>query len=177
MSTDEREYNLAVLKQHLANGANWFYWIAGLSLINLLIAIAGGKIHFIVGSSFVEVCSGVAEAAGPILKSLAFIFSFLILGFYLFLGRYANRAAKWAFIIGMVIYGIDGLVYLLVEDFLPAAFHGYVLYKLYTGMAVIPEYLALQQDIIDNPPVAETATETLPVEEPAVAIDAAPTEE
>ena len=33
----------------LRSGARWFYWVAGLSLVNTAAAFAGGHIHFVVG--------------------------------------------------------------------------------------------------------------------------------
>ena len=43
------ESQVRLLFQQGANGANWFYWIAGLSLINSVITLVGGKISFVLG--------------------------------------------------------------------------------------------------------------------------------
>lgn len=163
-----REFDSEALYNQIKSGAHWFYWIAGLSLVNLIIGIAGSDVHFIVGSSFVEFCTGLIKSdssPGEILGGAGAAF---ILGFYVYLGRTASTPYKWAFMIGMIIYALDGLLYLIFSDVLPALFHAYVLYRLFTGMKSIDAYLALQQDINNNPlanqePVAETTVEATPV--------------
>ena len=147
MSTDIREFDLEGFKQQIGSGANWFYWIAGLSFINLLIMLGDGNIHFIVGSSFVEFCAAVGKEGG----SVGYVGSFFVLGLFLFLGRFANRPVKWAFMLGMVVYALDGFLYVAFEDILPALFHVYVLFRLYKGMSAVTPYLELRQDLADNP--------------------------
>ena len=83
----------------------------------------------------------------------------------------ANQPVRWPFIAGIIIYGLDGLLYLSFGDFLPAIFHVYVLYKLYQGMNLVNPYLQLQLDLADNPVIEVVPTE--PAEE--VRADAAET--
>lgn len=46
VSPDTQGVNRNFLEQQCASGANWFYWIAALSLINSVIFISGGKSQF-----------------------------------------------------------------------------------------------------------------------------------
>ncbi len=36
-------------EQVVKSGANWFVWIAGLSVVNSIVGMSGGHLHFIVG--------------------------------------------------------------------------------------------------------------------------------
>ena len=48
LSSEPEEVSPETLAQ-LKSGANWFYWIAGLSLINSAIFVFGGNVNFIAG--------------------------------------------------------------------------------------------------------------------------------
>ena len=48
----------------LRSGARWFYWVAGLSLVNTAAAFAGGHVHFMVGLGITQVVDAVAHRAG-----------------------------------------------------------------------------------------------------------------
>src|ERR1044071_6443875 len=39
----------AVLEKQLKGGGSWFYWIAGLSLVNSVLALSGSETRFILG--------------------------------------------------------------------------------------------------------------------------------
>jgi hypothetical protein len=45
----------------------------------------------------------------------------------------ASKGAGWAFIVGMVVYGLDALIMLWATDWLSLAFHGLALYFMYRG--------------------------------------------
>src|SRR5574340_77246 len=57
-----------LMARHL-NGANWFYWIAGLSVVNSVIVLFGGAWYFLVGlgaTQFVDgFMMGMIEVSGP----------------------------------------------------------------------------------------------------------------
>lgn len=123
------------------NGASWFYWIAGASIVNSVIAFAGGGIHFVVGlgtnvDCFDLIASGVAEENPQfhwIAKGIAFGFAPLAVGFYCGIGWLANKRWTWIHWIGMVIYLGDALIFLAIGDFMSVAFHGLGLYHLFLG--------------------------------------------
>src|SRR5437588_12623571 len=48
------------LEAHMRRGANWFFWIAGLSVVNAVISLAEGNRHFVVGLGITEIINGVA---------------------------------------------------------------------------------------------------------------------
>jgi len=123
-----------------SNGANWFYWIAGLSIVNSLIALFEGGMGFIFGLGITQIVDGVAmaildevaEGAG-IIRIIALVTSAVFAGIFALFGWLANRGLGWAFIVGMVLYLMDGLLFLLFGDWLSLAFHGFALYSMFNG--------------------------------------------
>jgi len=45
----------------------------------------------------------------------------------------------------MALYLLDGLILLAFKDILGAAFHAYVLFRIYSGMKAVPVFQRLQQ--------------------------------
>jgi len=115
--------------------ASWFYWIAGLSVINSAVVIFGGNFHFVVGLGLTSVVDGVSQGVGGAGAVLALVINGFIAGVFAMFGYFACKAQKWAFIVGMGLYAVDGALCLMGSDFLSAGFHAYVLYRLYTGFA------------------------------------------
>jgi hypothetical protein len=131
-------------------GANWFYWIAGLSVINSIAFISGANFHFVIGLGVTEVANALAQAmkgegAAMVMKVFAIIFDLVaIIGFAL-TGYFANKPFQAAFIVGIIVYVIDGLIVLAFGDFLMAAFHAFALYGIIRGFLACREMKAFEK--------------------------------
>ena len=115
-------------------GANWFYWIAGLSLINSIVAVSGGQWHFVLGLGITEITDALHN---PQARVLGYIIDLLVLGFFLTCGYFAGKLQKWAFIMGMSFYLLDGGIMLLAQDWLGFAFHIYALICIWRGFSFV----------------------------------------
>lgn len=118
----------------LKSGASWFYWIAGLSLINSISAFSGSSWRFIVGLGVTQAFDGLAGEFGSAGKAIVLLLDLLAAGIFILFGVFANKRHQWAFIVGMILFGLDGLIFLLVQDWLGVAFHVFVLYCLFRGL-------------------------------------------
>jgi len=166
MTTQQREVELVNALEPVHKGANWFYWVVGLSLVNLVLAVAEADRHFLIGLAMSEFASGfiVAAETGTFVKVIGAVIVAMVLGVYLLIGRKAHKPSKLAFIIGMVLYGLDGLIYIAFEDYLSAAFHGYVLYNFWMGYKALENYFAVyNHEATELEPVIEEAVEAEPV--------------
>ncbi|CAN5439750.1 hypothetical protein BH10ACI2_BH10ACI2_08080 [soil metagenome] len=133
-------------------GANWFYWIAGLSLVNSAIFAFGGQVSFILGLGITQIIDGVVDAsiaqgAPQAVLAIAIVIDIVIVAIFALFGYYANKAITAVFITGMVIYLLDGLLWLALGSYLAAAFHIYVLYMLYRGFAASREVNQFKAEI------------------------------
>ena len=129
------------LAGRIVSSARWFYWVAALSLVNSIIVIAGGDWSFLFGlgtTQFVDgiVVLAVQEDPGAALfaKGLGLGIDLMIAGIYALFGWLAARRRTWAFAVGMILYAMDGMIFLFFRDFLGLAFHGWVLFSLFTGL-------------------------------------------
>ncbi|MBV9344379.1 MAG: hypothetical protein JO341_09740 [Gammaproteobacteria bacterium] len=112
------------------SAARWFWWIAGLSLVNLVLLHSGSNTNFVVGLAMTMLASGLFAGNPPVALALAA----LTIGFYLLVGFYAERQRLWAFYLGLALYLLDGLLYLYFQDWMPVAFHAFVAYCICRGI-------------------------------------------
>jgi len=127
-------------KKH-KDGSGWFFWIAGLSLVNSAVILAGSDWSFLIGLGATQIIDGVALAiaaeAGAegitIISVIAFILDVIVAGSFVLWGILARRNHRWAYIVGMILYALDGLIFLLVQDFASLGFHVFALFCLYKG--------------------------------------------
>lgn len=144
----------AALLSRLNSGANWFYWIAALSVVNSVIIFAGGQVNFVVGLGITQVVDGLAAEiggqaggnAGLIVEGIGFVISLGVAGMFVLFGVFANRRHLWAFLVGMLLYGIDGLLFLLVQEWLSLGFHVFVLFCLWGGLTAALKLGALERE-------------------------------
>lgn len=75
------------------------------------------------------------ETQGAVLiRVIAFAINLAAAGFFVLMGLVARRGHIWAFIVGMVLYAVDGLIFLLVGDWWSIAFHLFALWGLFRGI-------------------------------------------
>jgi hypothetical protein len=117
----------------LRSGASWFYWIAGLLLINSVVALTGSEWGFILGLGLTQVFDAIGQNLGGGGKMVVFVLDVLAAGLFVFFGVFANKGKTWSFVVGMILYALDGLIFLFVQDWLSLGFHVLALYFLFRG--------------------------------------------
>ena len=132
-------------EQILKSAAGWFIWIGAMSLINSLIAMFGGGIRFIVGLGVTEFVDGVTRGIGQAATIPGLVINLFVAGLFVFFWQFARKGESSAFIVGMVLYALDGVLLLLFHDILSAAFHAYALFMLYRGLGGISMLRKCQQ--------------------------------
>jgi hypothetical protein len=125
--------------------ASWFLWLAGLSMVNSVLAASGTGIRFIFGLGLTQIVDSFARAAGSTSMVLTLIINAFIAGIFVLFWYFGKQGHKWAFLLGMALYVLDGLILLPSGHFLDAAFHLWVLYRLYQGYTVLSRFIAAQQ--------------------------------
>ena len=137
-SSQAPEPDHSELEATMKSGANWFYWIAGLSIVNLLIYIFGSDVSFLAGLGITQLASAFVDiaidnGAPGMLKAVAVVFNLLVVAMFAFLGYYAGNRSSIAFIVGIVIYLLDGLLLLLLGVLFSAGFHAFALFFIIRG--------------------------------------------
>ena len=144
-----------IYRSQSVSGARWFFWIAGLSLVNSVVFLAEGQWNFLAGLGLVQLISGIAlglsEELGGTVKIIAFVLDLGVAAAFVGLGYFAQKHYTLAFVVGLVIYALDGLIFLLVQDWLAIAFHVFVLYCLYRGMAANRKLKGVEAELAAAP--------------------------
>jgi hypothetical protein len=129
----------------LKSGARWFYWVAGLSLVNTVVAFAGGHMHFVVGLGITQLVDAVARKAGAAATAPALVIDAMIAGAFAVIGLWSGRCNQFAFGIGMLLYAADGALLFLAHDWLSVAFHALALFYMYRGFAAAQQLRGLAE--------------------------------
>ena len=114
----------------IQSAARWFWWIAGLSLVNAVMFHSGSDVNFVVGLAMTTLASVAFAQNLPIAVALAAI----MIGFYFLMGFYAQRRALWAFYLGLAVYALDALIYVLFQDWMSVAFHALAAFFIFKGV-------------------------------------------
>ena len=118
------------------NSANWFFLIAGLSVVNSILYLSGGKYTFLIGLGITQFIAGFAKGFGQgQLIPFAVILTILIAGMFAALGLFSRKLMAWAFVTGIILYILDALLFIWVKDWLSFGFHIIALYFLVLGVA------------------------------------------
>jgi len=121
------------LERQRRSGGQWFYWIAALSLINAVLAFSGQQWRFILGLGVTQLVQEMAAAgsSGTIggLVGVALIVVFAVLGQRAVVGH------QWAFPLGMILFGLDGLLFVLIQDWIGVGFDACALLMIGRGYA------------------------------------------
>lgn len=130
------------LERQFKEGTSWFFWIAGLSLVNSVILTIGGGWNFLIGLGITQLVDGFASAVATYFRPevsttiqvLALIIDVGVAGVFALLGFFAKKGHRWGFTVGMTLYALDGLIFLIVPDFVSIGFHIFALFWMFAGL-------------------------------------------
>ncbi len=117
----------------LKSGASWFYWIAGLSLVNSIMSLTGSGFGFALGLGVTRIVDGFAAGLESGGKGVALVLDLMAGGLFIFFGIFASKAHTWAFVVGMALFALDGLIVLLAQAWLSVALHALALFFIFRG--------------------------------------------
>lgn len=148
-----QEAQLAELLKTFRNGANWFYWIAGLSVVNSILMVSGTEWGFIFGLGITQVADAIgaviaeelgSESGRMVVKTVMFVISAGLAGICALVGWLSNKGYGPVFIIGMICYALDAILFLLAMDILGLAFHAFVLFFMIRGYSAFRQMHAMR---------------------------------
>ena len=149
----ETQRKKLLLNNRMRGGIGWFFWIAGLSVINTLIFHFGGAINFVVGLGMTAIVDGFsASLAGQLFEPDATLIRIAGLAvsiglslLFVTAGLLGFKGYRWAVIAGMLLYALDSLIFLLARSWFGFAFHVFALWGLWSGWRAMLVIKAMQQ--------------------------------
>ncbi len=156
---EELEYSeREEIQQKIKKAANWFYWIAALSIINSILNFdTPSKTSFIAGLGICQVVDEVIMEMFGSYNYYATIINIIISLAIAFIGYKARNGNKIAFIIGLNLYALDGILFFYFNIWINFGFHILVLFFVYQGIPAINELKELEDGRSLN--VQETQTD------------------
>lgn len=150
------DMDIAALESSVNKGGNWFYTIAALSAVNSVLFIAGASVSFVAGLGFTIIADAfidgaIQEGAPRGLIGVAIVFDLVLLIGFALAGYYAKRRFTSVFVVGLVVYLLDGLIVLALGDYFMAAFHAWALYSIIMGSLACRKLNAIPKPIQSQP--------------------------
>jgi hypothetical protein len=71
---------------------------------------------------------------------VALVLDVLAAGLFVLFGVFATKKRLWAFIVGLIVYALDGLIFLLAGDWLGVGFHVFALLCIFAGCNATRKY-------------------------------------
>lgn len=130
----------AKLAQQGKQGTGWFYWVAALTVINCLMIHSGAGRHFVIGLGALVLVDSISVAVAGEQPEMAFAahavgigIDVVVIAMVALCGWLANQ--RWTVVhgIGMALYLLDGLLFLMMGDIMSVGFHGLALWGMWSG--------------------------------------------
>ena len=131
------------------SGANWFYWIAGMSILNEIFLQIQSGWSFAIGLGITQLLNAIfRNGVGSIIATV------ILSGLFVLFGKMAHQGRRWAFITGIIIYSLDGILFIIVKDYVGLGLHVFALFYVYRGLRAYNNLIE-----INNNPVVKTNEE------------------
>ncbi|MEO5859206.1 MAG: hypothetical protein ABIR33_09685 [Pyrinomonadaceae bacterium] len=116
-------------------GANWFFWVAILGVINSAIVYYFGLPSLFFGLGTTQYVDSQMVASGPEAQRVAGLAINLgIAGVIASFGYLTRKGGDVAFIVGMFLYVFDSVIALGYRDFFSFGFHMFALFFMFKGL-------------------------------------------
>jgi hypothetical protein len=166
-----KDYSLADAEALCRRNANGFFYISGLSLINMIIATTGSNFTTSLGLELgVDHLTQVLAAAtdNRFLAQMSHVVTAVPVALFALLGWRARQIEYWSFRLGWWLYVADGMLLVKYDDYQALGIHLFLLAFLTAGMVMVPPIQAVRRRLSasrrsdDVAPVESAPLEQLP---------------
>ncbi len=161
-----KSYKPDEIIEHAKKARGWFAAIAAFSFINSLLIMFGAEVSFVIGLGATQVVDAIVavmrEEIGPsaaaVVSAIGLLTNLCIIGVVMVIWWASGRGSTAAYIVGMVLYGLDGLIFLLVGDWIGVGFHVFFLFMLWSGYRFMREWRNAQAFLKHESPMPPPET-------------------
>jgi len=123
-----------VTRTSVLHAADWFFWLAILSVINSLLVYNYQIPNTPLALGLTQWIDGTSTAFNPTMTTSALITNLIIAAVMALFGYMARRGSDLAFVIGIFLYVIDAMLSIGVRDFFGFGVHLIALFFLVKGL-------------------------------------------
>jgi len=124
-------------KRLILGGTSWFLWIGILSALNLIALIIHQNLQFIAGLGInyliLGMMEGIRRVTGVNLILLGYTLTFLVSGLFIFIWKKSKQENKSIYLTGLIIYGLDTIIFVFTKEWFSLGFHVFALLMLGNG--------------------------------------------
>lgn len=134
----ESKNNIASRQNKLiSGGASWFLLIGIISMLNIIFFATKQDVQFILGLGInyiiLGVADGIKQSLGLNLFPIAYVLTFLISTVFLFIWKNSKSESKTVYLIGLILYGLDSLIFVFSKEWWNLGFHIFAFLLLANG--------------------------------------------
>lgn len=119
----------------MRRGADWFFWIAALGILNSLIVTFGGLPDMLFGLGSTRLVDEMLRANSlAAVNPIGLFFNAAIAVLFAAFGYYARKGNDRIFVLGMFLYVVDAMISIGFRDFWGFGFHLVALFYLGRGL-------------------------------------------
>lgn len=123
------------LKKEFTSGVAWFYWIAGLSIVNTILSFMDISRRFVAGLGVTVLVDIYSYMMNSNWITIAIAINVLIACVYVLIGIFSKKGYIAVYILGMILYALDAFICVrFIKDVIAVGFHIFVLYLLFKGL-------------------------------------------
>lgn len=145
------------LENKFRKGIGWFFWIAGLSIVNTISYLSGAKFAFVVGLGATQFVDGLMAGistqlveSATLIRAIGVAIDLVIAGLFVLFGYLGRKRNRGMIVAGMVLYVADAILLAVFKDFMSVAFHAIALGAIWGGLKALN-----QMEALDRPPAGE----------------------
>jgi hypothetical protein len=146
-----------VLNSRMRAGIGWFFWIAGLSIVNTISYLSGAKFAFVVGLGATQFVDGLMAGistqlvqSATLVRAIGVGIDLVIAGVFVLFGYLGRKRNRGMIVAGMVLYVADAILLAVFKDFMSVVFHAIALAAIWGGLKALDQLEALER-----PPAGE----------------------
>jgi len=134
---DNEKKEQVIQKGQIFFGAVLFLWIGIFSALNILSIIVHQNLQFIAGLGInyiiLGVMDGILRATGVNLIIVGYALAFLVSGLFIFIWKKSKQENKAIYLTGLIIYGLDTIIFVFTKEWFSLGFHVFALVMLGNG--------------------------------------------
>lgn len=145
------------LENKFRKGIGWFFWIAGLSIVNTISYLSGAKFAFVVGLGATQFVDGLMAGistqlvqSATLVRAIGVGIDLVIAGVFVLFGYLGRKRNRGMIVAGMVLYVADAILLAVFKDFMSVVFHAIALAAIWGGLKALDQLEALER-----PPAGE----------------------